>query len=50
MAAIWGALAATTDPARRRDLMERHGPDLVKSSNTYATLMVKLGLQGPFAQ
>jgi hypothetical protein len=49
MAAIWGALAAAADPARRQELMERHGPDLVKCSNTYATLMMKLGLQGPFA-
>jgi hypothetical protein len=49
MAAIWGALAATADPARQKELMERHGPDLVKFSNIYATLMMKLGLQGPFA-
>jgi lactate dehydrogenase-like 2-hydroxyacid dehydrogenase len=48
MAAIWGALAATADPARRKELIERHGPDLVKCSNIYATLMMKLGLQGPF--
>jgi hypothetical protein len=48
MAAIWGALAATTDPERRKELIERHGARLVKTSNAYATLMRKLGLEGPY--
>jgi phosphoglycerate dehydrogenase-like enzyme len=49
IAAIWGALAATADPDRRKELVERYGPKLVKTSNTYATLMRKLGLEGPYA-
>jgi len=49
MAAIWGALAATVDPERRQELIERYGPKLVKTSNSYATLMRKLGLEGPYA-
>ncbi len=49
MAAIWGALAATVDPERRKELIERHGAKLVKTSNAYATLMRKLGLEGPYA-
>ncbi|MBC8037477.1 MAG: phosphoglycerate dehydrogenase, partial [Rhizobiales bacterium] len=49
MAAIWGALAATTDSGRRSELIERYGAKLVKTSNTYATLMRKLGLEGPYA-
>jgi lactate dehydrogenase-like 2-hydroxyacid dehydrogenase/phosphoserine aminotransferase len=48
MAAIWGALAATIDPERRKELIERHGARLVKTSNAYATLMRKLGLEGPY--
>ena len=49
MAAVWGALAATTDPSRRSELIERYGPKLVKTSNTYATMMRRLGLEGPYA-
>ena len=49
IAAIWGALAATTDPDRRRELIERHGAALVMNSNRYGTLMRKLGLEGPLA-
>ena len=49
MAAIWGALSATEDPVLRQQLIDRHAPRLVKTHNSYATLMRKLGLEGPFA-
>ncbi len=47
MAAFWGALSATADPDRRREQIERHGAKLVMSFNAYATLMRRLGLEGP---
>ena len=49
MAAIWGALSATVNPDRRRELIARYGAALVKASNQHATLLEKLGLQGPFS-
>ncbi len=49
MAAIWGALATAGSDERRQMLIERHGAALVKSFNTYATLMRKLGIEGPYA-
>lgn len=48
MAAVWGALDAVADPARRKELIDRYGPKLVKTFNTYATLMRRLGLEGPY--
>lgn len=48
MAAIWGALACATTEESRQALITRHGADLVKSYNRYATLMRKLGLEGPY--
>jgi hypothetical protein len=47
MAAIWGALSSTIDYDRRREQIERYGEALVKSYNTYARLMRKLGFEGP---
>jgi len=49
MAAIWGALSATVNPERRRELIERHGAALVKAGNEHAALLEKLGLQGPYS-
>ena len=49
MAAIWGAVASATDEGSRRELINRHGAKLVRMSNSYATLMRKLGLEGPYA-
>jgi lactate dehydrogenase-like 2-hydroxyacid dehydrogenase len=49
MAAIWGALAAASTEDQRRRLIERHGPALARSFNSYATLMRKLGIEGPYA-
>jgi hypothetical protein len=49
MAAIWAALATASTEERRQTLIARHGADLVKSFNAYATLMRKLGLEGPYA-
>ena len=49
MAAIWGALSATTNPDRRNDLIARYGAMLVKAGNQHQLLLEKLGLQGPYA-
>ncbi len=46
--AIWSAIGSTQDPERRQDLIDRHGPRLVKASNAYDTLMEQLGLKGPY--
>jgi len=49
MAAFWGAVNATQDPARRAALLAQYSEQLVFQSNIYATLMQQNGLQGPFA-
>lgn len=49
MAAIWGALTTANTDEAREELIARHGPALVKNFNSYATLMRKLGLEGPYA-
>ena len=49
MAAIWAALACANTAEVRAALIARHGATLVKSFNSYATLMRKLGLEGPYA-
>lgn len=49
MAAIWGALAMASTEEKRAELIAQHGAVLVKSFNTYATLMRKLGIEGPYA-
>lgn len=49
MAAIWGALATAVTDEAREELIARHGATLVKSFNSYASLMRKLGLEGPYA-
>ena len=49
MAAIWAALATAGTEDRRAMLIERYGATLVKSFNSYATLMRKLGIEGPYA-
>ena len=48
MAAIWGALATADTEERRQMLIERHGASLVKCFNQYATLMRRLGIEGPY--
>jgi lactate dehydrogenase-like 2-hydroxyacid dehydrogenase len=48
LAAIWGALSSTTDPGRRAELIARHGASLVMAFNRHATLMRRLGLEGPY--
>ena len=48
MAAIWGALSATSDTERRRELIERYGARLLRNINQYKLLMEKLGLEGPY--
>ena len=49
MAAIWAALASATTEDARQLLIARYGARLVKSFNTYATRMRRLGLEGPYA-
>ena len=48
MAALWGAFNRAASEEALQELIARHGADLVKSFNTYATLMRKLGLEGPY--
>ncbi|MCP5085068.1 MAG: phosphoglycerate dehydrogenase [Alphaproteobacteria bacterium] len=48
MAAIWGSINAIDEPARRAELIERYGADLIRCSNKYAVMMDRLGLKGPF--
>jgi lactate dehydrogenase-like 2-hydroxyacid dehydrogenase/phosphoserine aminotransferase len=48
MAAIWGALATANTEERRKLLIERHGAALTRHFNAYATLMRKLGIEGPY--
>ena len=48
MAAIWGALSSASNATARNELIERHGATLVRNFNSYATLMRKLGLEGPY--
>jgi lactate dehydrogenase-like 2-hydroxyacid dehydrogenase len=49
LAAFWKAVDATKHPARRAELIERHGARLVLESNRYGTLVEELGLRGPFS-
>jgi lactate dehydrogenase-like 2-hydroxyacid dehydrogenase/phosphoserine aminotransferase len=49
MAAIWAALENATSEEARQRLIERHGASLVRSFNSYATRMRRLGLEGPYA-
>ncbi|MEO0328890.1 MAG: NAD(P)-dependent oxidoreductase, partial [Pseudomonadota bacterium] len=48
LTAHWGALSSTIDPARRAELVERYGAELVKASNNYISMIEKLGLKGPY--
>lgn len=48
LAAFWSAVSTTSEPARRAELIERYGADLVLESNRYASLMEALGLKGPY--
>jgi lactate dehydrogenase-like 2-hydroxyacid dehydrogenase len=48
LAAFWKAVDAIQDPARRAQLIERHGAKLVLNSNIYATSVEGLGLRGPY--
>jgi hypothetical protein len=41
-----GALSSTTNPDRRRELIERYGAALIKASNQHAVLLEKLGVAG----
>ncbi len=49
MSAIWAALTCATTDEARQILVSRHGAELVRSFNKYASLMRKLGLEGPYA-
>jgi hypothetical protein len=49
MAAIWGALTTANTAEKRSELIARHGSDLVRAFNSYAALMRKLGIEGPYA-
>lgn len=49
MAAIWAALATANTDDAREELIARYGAALIRNFNSYATLMRKLGLEGPYA-
>ncbi len=49
MAAIWAAIATADTDERRNALIAKHGAKLTRSFNAYATLMRKLGIEGPYA-
>ncbi|MCZ6723931.1 MAG: NAD(P)-dependent oxidoreductase, partial [Gammaproteobacteria bacterium] len=49
LAAIWGAIDATKDAARRAELLQLYGADLVLAGNKIASLASAHGLKGPFA-
>ncbi|MEM7213946.1 MAG: NAD(P)-dependent oxidoreductase [Pseudomonadota bacterium] len=48
LTAHWAAISSTSDADRRAELIERYGSELVRSSNTYISLIEKLGLKGPY--
>jgi len=48
LTAHWAAISSTTDAKRRAELVDRYGAELVKNSNTYISLIEKLGLKGPY--
>lgn len=48
LSAFWGALEATKDPDRRRELVTRHASAATMSANKLIALYAKHGLQGPF--
>ena len=48
MAGFWGAIDATKDAERRRELVDRYGARLLLNANRYATRLAELGLQGPY--
>ncbi|MEM7438253.1 MAG: NAD(P)-dependent oxidoreductase [Pseudomonadota bacterium] len=49
LAAIWGAIDTTRDPARRAELIAGHGEELTLASNTLKREMDRLGLVGGYA-
>ena len=49
LAAIWGAIEATHDPARRAELIAQHGEALTLASNTLRTDFETFGLNGGYA-
>lgn len=48
LTAHWAAISSITDENHRAELVERYGAELVKSSNTYISMIEKLGLKGPY--
>ena len=48
LTAHWAAISSTTDAQRRAELVDRYGAELVQNSNTYISLIEKLGLKGPY--
>ena len=45
---LWLELSKTSSDDERRKLISRKGAELIKSSNTYISLIEKMGLKGPF--
>jgi lactate dehydrogenase-like 2-hydroxyacid dehydrogenase/phosphoserine aminotransferase len=49
MAAVWGSFATAASQDQRQRLIDRHGAELIRTFNAYASLMRQLGLEGPYA-
>jgi len=49
MAAYWGAMDATADEDRRREMSKRYGSQLMLDINRYQQLLDELGVQGSHA-
>lgn len=45
---LWDELAKATTNDERQSLISNKGAELIKSSNTYISLIEKMGLKGPF--
>jgi len=45
---LWDEIAQASSDAERQELIHSKGAELTKSSNTYISLIEKMGLKGPF--
>ncbi len=45
---LWNEIAKASNDETRQNLIIAHGAELIKSSNTYISLIEKMGLKGPF--
>lgn len=48
LSSLWDEIEGASSDNERKKLISSRGADLIKSSNTYITLIEKMGLKGPF--